>query len=84
MLEQQYDIFRIPHDRAPLWLEAATTLSNAHARVRQLGANAPGDYLIFDQRTGERIVVAVERSRGSDNDARKTQTGRTSSASDRD
>jgi hypothetical protein len=32
-----------------MWLEAASSLETAKARLLELHANAPGDYFVFDQ-----------------------------------
>jgi hypothetical protein len=42
----QFDIFRLHQDGAPIWVEPASTLDDAHERVQQLGISEPGDYLI--------------------------------------
>lgn len=51
------DIFRMDASGAPLWLEAATDLHSARARVEALGAIHPGEYLIFDARTRGKILL---------------------------
>lgn len=38
-----FDILRVLRDGAPLWMEAAKTLEDAKARVRQLAATEPED-----------------------------------------
>ena len=51
------EIFKIDASGAPLWVEAAVDLPSAKARVEALGAIQPGEYLIFDSRTGQRTQL---------------------------
>ena len=55
-----FDILRVLQDGAPLWMEAAQTLEEAKARVQQLAATQPGSYVIFSQKTGNRILITPE------------------------
>lgn len=50
-----FDIFRAERDGDVLWLESATDLEAAWARVKMLAASTPGEYLILSQMTGRRI-----------------------------
>ena len=54
----QFDIFRKKGEY--VWLEATMTLDDAEARVQELGAAEPGEYLIFNEKTGDRISLTVE------------------------
>lgn len=54
-----FDIFRIERDGSVRWCETAGTLEAAEARVRELGESAPGQYVIFNQQSGERTVFGV-------------------------
>jgi hypothetical protein len=62
MLVSQFDIFRVLNDQKPLWIEAAVTLDDAIARVRQIGAIRSGKYFIHSQKTGVEIGMTVRRS----------------------
>ena len=55
----QYDIFRMKKGEY-VWLEATMTLEDAEARVQELGAAEPGEYVIFDEKTCDRISLTVE------------------------
>lgn len=57
-----FDIFRVLHNREPLWIEAAVTLDDAITRVRQIGAARSGEYFIHSQITGVEIAMTVRRS----------------------
>lgn len=54
----KFDIFRMDSSGA-LWLEAAANLETAKLRVHLLGRHLPGEYLIFDSHTGEKIRVTA-------------------------
>ena len=54
-----FDIFRVTQDSQPLWLEPASTLDDAKARVNELGKSRPGEYLIFSQKTGHKISIMI-------------------------
>lgn len=58
-MSQPFDIFKIVKDGDPVWLEAAESLDAATTRVNALRESAPGDYMIFSQRTGKRIVFTA-------------------------
>jgi hypothetical protein len=51
-----FDIFRIKSGYV-LWCEAAATVEIAQQRIQVLTLSSPGGYIIFDQRTGQRIPV---------------------------
>jgi hypothetical protein len=55
----EYDIFRVYSDGITLWLEPAMTMDDAKARIQLLGATQPGDHLIFNQKTAEKISLSV-------------------------
>lgn len=58
----EYDVFRID-DNGLTWIESAVTLDDALMRIQQHGAKQPGDYFIFDQSTGERIMLKLQGSK---------------------
>jgi hypothetical protein len=61
-----FDIFQVPQDSHPLWLESASTLEEATARVNELGKFRPGEYLILSQETGQKIsIIAGQDELGS-------------------
>ena len=51
------DIFKIDPGRGVLWRGAVKSLVAATARVRMLALCSPGEYLILDEDTGQRILV---------------------------
>lgn len=58
----QFDIFRVLSGKEPLWIEAAMTLDDAIARVRQIGAIQSGKYFIHSQKTHVEIAMTFRRS----------------------
>jgi CheY-like chemotaxis protein len=50
------DILRLEEGQL-LWLEAAPDVETARSRVGSLAARVPGDYVIFNQRTGNKFIV---------------------------
>ena len=55
-----FDILRVLNDGASLWMEAAQTLEQGKARVPQLAATLPGSYVIFSQKTGNKILLTPD------------------------
>jgi hypothetical protein len=55
-----FDIFRTEIDGSVMWRESARTLDGAKARVRELLASAPGDYILFNQQTGAQLVIKLD------------------------
>jgi hypothetical protein len=75
MLSQSYDIFK----RDPggeVWVEAVRDLETAKSRLIELAAEAPGQYVIFSQRSGRMVssgtVVASPAARATAKEAEKT------------
>jgi DNA-binding NarL/FixJ family response regulator len=51
-----FDIFKV-ESNGLRWVEAAVDLERATARVKALAASSPGEYIILDQNTGEKISI---------------------------
>jgi hypothetical protein len=45
------------------WMEAAADLERAKARVKVLAASSPGEYIILNQKTGEKISIKSKTKR---------------------
>jgi hypothetical protein len=56
-------IFRVEPNGQMLWQDTAATMELARLRIKILMVARPADYVIYNQETGEKIVV---RSEGSD------------------
>jgi hypothetical protein len=56
------DIFVKMEDGTYAWKAAAETLEGATSKIEQLATTSPGEYMIFDQATGDETVVKLESS----------------------
>ena len=56
------DIFKTDSDGSVLWQGAAETLVAARLRIQRLGLSSPGEYLILDQKTGNRVRIMPDVS----------------------
>jgi hypothetical protein len=61
-MSDQYDIFRVESDGAPVWVEPSPNIDYAETRAQQLGISRPGDYFALCQKTGNRIPLRPRRS----------------------
>jgi hypothetical protein len=52
-----FDIFKIDLIGVVLWRDAAESLAAARESIEKLATSSPGEYLIFDQKTGQRVLV---------------------------
>jgi len=55
-----FDIFKTNQDGSLLWRGEATDLDDAKIRAQKLARLEKTEYIIFSQRTGNRIVVKAE------------------------
>ncbi len=53
-----FDILKRHQDGSFIWIEAAEDLEFAQARLRDLGARAPGEYFVYDQKS-QQIVARL-------------------------
>jgi hypothetical protein len=58
------DIFKIDSGGSVLWRGAVESFAAAKARIQKLALSSPGEYLILDQNTGNRIRVAPSTQAG--------------------
>lgn len=54
-----YDIFS-KRVGGYLWIAATSTLKDAQARIRGLAERSPGEYMVFNQRTQEKLIIGPE------------------------
>ena len=52
-----FNIHRVESDGGLRWIDAAANLERAKARVKVLAASWPGEYIIANQQTGEKISI---------------------------
>jgi CheY-like chemotaxis protein len=56
-MSQQFDICKMESDGSLRLIEAASDVERARARVKKLAAFSPGEYIIANRQTGERISI---------------------------
>lgn len=54
------DIFKIDPYGDLRWIEPARNMESAKSRLRVLGADMPGKYVIFSRETGNRRFFTIE------------------------
>jgi CheY-like chemotaxis protein len=57
-----FDIFKV-EGSSLRWMEVAANLERAKARVKVLSASSPGEYIIVNQNTGEKISIKPKTKR---------------------
>jgi hypothetical protein len=53
------DIFRI-EPKGVLWLESTVSVDEARARIQLLGAQKPGQYVVLNQTTGNKLTIVAD------------------------
>lgn len=53
------DIFRV-ESKGVLWLESSTSVDEARARIQLLGAQNPGEYVLLNQSTGNKLMIKAD------------------------
>jgi hypothetical protein len=59
-----FDIFRAESNGSVLWIGSAANAAEAKARVQELGMRSPGDYLLLNQKTGNKLVIRQDGVKG--------------------
>jgi hypothetical protein len=52
-----FDVFQKEPSGTVLWRAAARTMEEATAHVQKFAMSAPGEYVILDVRTGNKMVI---------------------------
>jgi hypothetical protein len=52
-----FDIFKMDDIRTTVWVDSASTLDDAKASVKKMMLEAPGEYVIFNQTTRDRLLI---------------------------
>jgi hypothetical protein len=50
------DIFRV-EPKGVLWLESSASIDEARARIQLLGTQNPGEYVLLNQATGNKLMI---------------------------
>ena len=59
-MSEPLDIFIKIENGTYVWKASVGSLEAAKSMVEQLAANAPGEYMIFNQQTSDKIVVKLK------------------------
>jgi hypothetical protein len=57
-MSDSVDVFRV-ETRGVRWLESVPSIESATARVQELAMNSPGEYLVLDQKTGNKYAIKL-------------------------
>ncbi|MFZ1975507.1 MAG: hypothetical protein WAU89_21870 [Candidatus Acidiferrales bacterium] len=60
----QFDIFQKEASGTVLWRAAARTMEEATAHIQKFAMTAPGEYVILDVRTGNKMVINSRSASG--------------------
>lgn len=71
MAAPSYDIFRRDDTGDPVWIEAVADLDTAKGRIIELSSAAPGQYVVFSQRSGRMVSSGTVVSSPTARDSRK-------------
>jgi len=62
-LPAPFDIFKQQPDGNAYWVEAAQDFETAKARALHLAEHFPGQYVIVDNMTGEKLFIGLGNTR---------------------
>jgi hypothetical protein len=57
-MDAKFDIFKKLPDGHPIWIKAVEGLEEARNQLDQMSQTAPGEYFIFNTRSGQIVVFA--------------------------
>jgi len=72
MTAPSYDIFRRDETGDPVWIEAVADLDTAKGRIIELSSAAPGQYVVFSQRSGRMVSSGTVVASPTARDSRRT------------
>jgi len=72
MAAPSYDIFRRDETGDPVWTEAVADLDTAKGRIIELSSAAPGQYVVFSQRSGRMVSSGTVVASPTARDSRRT------------
>jgi hypothetical protein len=59
-LTAPFEIFKQQPDGKDYWVEGAEDLEAAKARVQDLAEHFPGQYVVIDNKTGEKFFIGTK------------------------
>jgi hypothetical protein len=54
----RFDLFRM-QDGDPIWVSAIDEREDAQTRIEELMSESPGEFVLLDRVTGQKVVVTV-------------------------
>jgi hypothetical protein len=54
----RFDLFRMQDDD-PIWVSAIDEREDAQARIEELMSESPGEFVLLDRVTGQKVVVTA-------------------------
>ena len=55
-----FDIFENEENGTVLWVGSAATIEEAKARIHQVAPHSSAEYLVLDQKTGNKVVIKFD------------------------
>lgn len=55
-----FDVFQKEPGGSVLWRAAAATMAEATAHIQKLATEAPGEYVILDVKTGNKMIIKCD------------------------
>jgi len=65
MTHDVLDIFRVD-TRGVRWMDSASSIEDAKLRIQKLGRKIPGEYLVLNQVTGNKLVINIDQMSNAD------------------
>ena len=59
-----FDIFENEKSGTVLWVGSASTIEDARSRIQKIGQHSPGEYVVLNQKTGNKVVIRFEETTG--------------------
>ena len=59
-----FDSFENEKSGAVLWIGSAITLEDAKPRILEIAMNTSSEYLVLNQKTGNKVVIKFDEIRG--------------------
>ena len=79
-----FEIFLKEPDGGVLWRGSAESLEDAKARVTELARKTPGDYLVWNYKTGDGLTMTIDGKPGEQGRSGSVRRGRDARGSERE
>jgi hypothetical protein len=54
---EPFDIFKLGDAESTVWIDSAQTFDDARASIKEMMLERPGEYIIFNQSTRDRVLI---------------------------